>query len=95
MALRSEEENFLVEFLFELTILYRHIGATESEGEVGHGLRQINELNHSILNRLRDLRQGEEGVATESVIEAVESLASYIPGLVERAAERAFAAVCS
>lgn len=85
----------MIEFLFELTILYRYIGANEPEGKVVHGLRQINELNHSILNRLRDLHQGEDQVTEESVIEAVESLAPCIPGLVDRAAERAFAGLQS
>lgn len=90
LALGSDEETFLIEFLYELTMLYRRTGATEPNGEVGHILRQINELNHSTLNRLRDLHQGEQGFTKESMIEAVESLAPRIPGLVERAALRAF-----
>jgi hypothetical protein len=92
---RSEEEIFLIEFLFNLTVAYRTVFSSEGEdsAEIQFGLKQINELNHRLLNRLRDLRAGEKWSTQQSTVEIVEhhvKLSPIISGWVGRAASDAF-----
>ena len=92
---RLEEETFLIEFLFNLTVAYRTVFSTEDEnsGDIQFGLKQINELNHRLLNRLRDLRTGEKWCTQQYVVEMVEhhvKISPIISGWVGRAASDAF-----
>jgi hypothetical protein len=92
---RSEEEVFLIEFLFNLTVAYRTVFSSEGEDSeaIQFGLKQINELNHRLLNRLRDLRVGEKWSTQQSTVDIVEyhaKLSPIISGWVGRAASDAF-----
>lgn len=92
---RSEEEAFLIEFLFNLTVAYRTVFSSVGEDSeaIQFGLKQINELNHRLLNRLRDLRAGEKWSTQQSTVEIVEhhvKLSPIISGCVGRAASDAF-----
>lgn len=92
---RSEEETFLIELLFNLTVAYRTVFSSEGEdsAEIQFGLKQINELNHRLLNRLRDLRAGEKWCTQQYVVEMLEhhvKLSPIISGWVGRAVSDAF-----
>jgi hypothetical protein len=92
---RPEEEIFLIEFLFNLTVAYRTVFSSEGEDSesMQFGLKQINELNHRLLNRLRDLRAGEKWSTQQDTLEMVEhhiKLSPIISGWVGRAASDAF-----
>lgn len=53
--IKDKEQEFLLEFMFQLTILGQLIHL-ELDGENrSNASKQLNELNHRILNRLRDL----------------------------------------
>lgn len=55
---RSDEEIFLIEFLFNLTIAYRTVFSSKDEdsADIQFGLKHINELNHRLLNRSQEIR---------------------------------------
>ena len=96
LGLKNEEEQaFLIEFLFCLTICYRTVFSIEEEepADIQFGLKQINELNHRILNRLKDLRTGEDWSTQKDTVEMIEhhvKLSPIISGWVGRAASDAF-----
>lgn len=56
----EDERKYLIELLFQLTIVFRDQNETLSGDERQTSLVQINEINHRILNRIRDLDQGEK-----------------------------------
>jgi hypothetical protein len=92
---RSEEEAFLIAFLFNLTVAYRAIFSIEDEDSknIQFGLEQINEINHRLLNRLQDLRVGEKWTTQQNTLERIAhhaKLSPIITGWVGRAASDAF-----
>ena len=92
LSLETKEEIFLIEFLFELTIAYRALNAESAENNIPYGLKQINELNHRLLNRLRDLQNGETWSTKEDTLEMIEHhirLAPFISGWVSVAVKKA------
>jgi hypothetical protein len=55
--LEKDEVEFLLEFLFQLTIVGREIHS-ELECEVKSNLtKQLNEINHRVLNRIQALKK--------------------------------------
>ncbi|MEC4725165.1 hypothetical protein HWQ46_06310 [Shewanella sp. D64] len=96
LALSNQEEKFLIELLFELTISYRAISIEYKENDITYALKQVNELNHRILNRLRDLKNEEPWSTKEETVEMINhhiKLAPYISGWVGTAASKAFSRV--
>lgn len=91
----DKEIEILEDFLFELTIAIRSvfpIEQMESETSI-QGLRMINEINHRVLNRIRDLRAGRNALpdyVAEMVTHHVRQ-APAIAGWVGTALERALA----
>ena len=88
-----QEEEYILEFLFQLTISYRALYEEEQTQEIVYGLKQINELNHRLLNRVRDLRKGEQWSTKEDTIEMIKhhiNLAPIIKTSVGHAAFSAF-----
>lgn len=51
----ANELEFLIEFLFQLTIYGREIHSYDSNDKQLTALSQLNEINHRVLNRVRDL----------------------------------------
>jgi hypothetical protein len=91
----DKEIEILEDFLFELTIAFRSIFPIEElESEtLIQGLRMINEINHRVLNRIRDLRAGRDtfpDYISEMVTHHV-CQAPAIAGWVGTALERALA----
>jgi len=89
------EEEFLIHLLFELTIAYRSVSSDEKEdcNHIQDGLKQINEINHRVLNRIRDIRQNGDWFTKESTWEMIEhhiNLSPLISGWVKRAIKNAF-----
>ena len=87
LSLENEKE-FLIEFLFELTIAYRALrGGSPNE------LRQINEINHRVLNRLRDLESGEKWSTRKDTLDVIYTHLKNAPGIapeVSVASKKAF-----
>ena len=59
LANPENEKKYLIELLFQLTIVFRDQNESLSGDERRISLVQINEINHRILNRIRDLGVGE------------------------------------
>jgi len=82
------EKEFLMEFLFELTIAYRSL-----RGSAPDELWQINEINHRLLNRVRDLENGEKWSSKEDTLDMIYihlRNAPAIAGEVSLASKKAF-----
>ncbi|NRB42099.1 MAG: hypothetical protein HRU20_27125 [Pseudomonadales bacterium] len=93
MELGAKEETFIIEFLNQLTVAYRAVNEEASDEDKLFGLQCINEMNHRLLNRYRDLQTGESWTTKELTIELVEhniKLAPCISGAVGYAASHAF-----
>lgn len=65
-----------IEFLFQLTIGGRSFTNQSPE------LEQINEINHRVLNRIRDLRDGEKWSSVEDTFEMIGRHVSSAPTIV-------------
>lgn len=80
----SDEVRFYLEFLFHMTIVGRlSWGNADS-------LKQVNEINHRVLNRIRDLRSEKQWSTSEYAVNSIENHVSQAPEL-EGAVRRAFA----
>lgn len=93
LGLGQSEEEYILELLFQLTISYRALFEGEQCKDIAYGLKQINELNHRLLNRVRDLRNGEQWSTKEDTIEMIKHhvmLAPIIKTWVAYAASKAF-----
>lgn len=64
-----------LDFMFQLTIAGRSFANDARE------LGQINEVNHRILNRIRDLRDGEKWSTAEYTIGMIEEHVSTAPAI--------------
>ena len=62
----TDEKEFLIEFLFQLTISYRSLRGSSLDD-----LRQINEINHRVLNRIIDLDCGETWSTKEDTLDMI------------------------
>jgi len=94
----GNEESYLIEWLFQLTIAYRDLSDSLEGEERNVALSQINEINHRILNRVRDLKNGEKWTTRESTAERMLhhcNIAPKIKSLVKYASEQAFKAVAT
>ena len=92
----ERELEFLHEFMFQLTILGRLVHIDLEDESKLQALKQINELNHRILNRVRDLGNEESWCKKEYLIRMVShhiSLAPKIESGVISAATKALAKV--
>lgn len=91
---KDKEHEFLLEFMFQLTILGRLIHL-ELDGENRlNASKQLNELNHRILNRLRDLGKEDPWCNKEYLLKMVPhhiGLAPQIKSGVINAASKALA----
>lgn len=89
----ENEEVYLIEFLFQLTIVYRDLNESLEGDERKVTLAQINEINHRILNRVRDIRAGEKWTTRSATSERIRAHCEEAPklkGLVKYASEQAF-----
>ena len=87
LSIRNEKE-FLIEFLFQLTISYRSLRESDA-----YDLSQVNEINHRILNRVRDLENKEKWTSKESTLDSIHTHLRNAPSIVADvsfASERAF-----
>ena len=55
-SVTDNEFEFLIEFLFQLTILGREAHSALSGDELRNATIQLNEINHRVLNRIKDLK---------------------------------------
>jgi len=94
-AIVQNEEDFLIELLFELTISFRVLN--EEKGSI-RNLSQINEINHRILNRLRDLKSGENWSSKNYLVDNINrhvksapDISGYIGAAISRAYDKVYA----
>ena len=90
----SRETDFLIAFLFNLTVAYRSLSSEyRSENDAITNLKQINEINHRVLNRLSAISGTDKFHTREALPQSVAhhvNLAPQISTDVAFAAERAF-----
>ena len=79
----SDEVSFYLAFLFHMTIVGRMFW-----GHADH-LKQVNEINHRVLNRIRDLRSSKQWSTADYAIDSIENHVSQAPEL-EESVRRAF-----
>ena len=79
----SDEISLYLEFLFHMTIVGRMFW-----GHADH-LKQVNEINHRVLNRIRDLRSAKQWSTSNYAIDSIENHVSHAPEL-EDSVRRAF-----
>lgn len=80
----SDEVSLYLEFLFHMTIVGRMFW-----GHAEH-LKQVNEINHRVLNRIHDLRSTKQWSTADYAIDSIENHVSQAPEL-EDSVRRAFA----
>jgi hypothetical protein len=80
----SDEVSVYLEFLFQMTIVGRMFW-----GHADH-LKQVNEISHRVLNRIRDLRSTKQWSTSNYAIDSIENHLSQAPEL-EDSVRRAFA----
>lgn len=89
----DKEFEYLLEFLFQLTIYGREVHSYASSEKQFVALSQLNEINHRVLNRVRDLGSAEPWSDREYLVHMVPhhvKLGKGIEGGVGNAARRAF-----
>lgn len=92
----GKEEDFLREFLFQLTIAARAVAVEPGTECIDRldGLKQINEIEHRVLGRLRAWGRGENGSSIEAFWGEISVLVKsnrLLPGWVGRALHDALA----
>ena len=89
-----KESEFLIEFLFNLTIAYRSLSESfATDHEALDNLKQINEINHRVLNRLKAITSSDKFHTREAMPQRVAhhvGMAPEIASNVAFAASRAF-----
>ena len=76
-----DEELFLLQVLFQLTIAFRCI-QSESQTENGYQkLKQINEINHRILSRINALKVGSDYPSRESLVRQISNHINNVPDI--------------
>ena len=69
--IQEDEKEFLLEFMFQLTVINRGFHFELSGGELSSASKQMNEINHRILNRVRDIGKPEPWCEKEYLFEMV------------------------
>ncbi len=95
----SENEfEFLIEFLYQLTIFTRQVHSAWQGRELIDTVIQINEINHRVLNRIRDLKSFNAWSEMDYLLEMVPHHIAMAPDIepgigyaAEEAYERVFA----
>ena len=77
----EKERRYLLELLFELTIVFRDQQITTAGENRMEALKQINEINHRVLNRIRDIEAGEKWTSRESTGQRILSHLDKAPNL--------------
>lgn len=92
----SSEKEFLLEFMFQLTIVGRQLHS-ELEGEpLSSASKQMNEINHRVLNRIKGIEDEGSFFSKEYLLEMVAhhvNLSPVISNGVDYAANKARAKV--
>jgi hypothetical protein len=87
------ELNFLIEFMFQLTIIGRQVHHELSGESLELAAKQLNEINHRILNRVRDIGNEESWCKKEYLLKMIPhhiKLAPQIGNGVAFAASKAY-----
>lgn len=65
------EKAFLLEFMFQLTIINRQFHCELAGDQLQLATKQLNEINHRVLNRVRDIGKSEPWCEKEYLLEMV------------------------
>ena len=92
LGIGEREEEFLIEFLFQLTIFGREIHMEFDQQRAVIACKQLNEINHRILNRVRDINSENAWCEQKYVVSMVANHignAPFIKGYINSYAKRA------
>ena len=80
----QNESNFLIEFMFQLTIFGREIHMDLEGDRQSLATKQLNEINHRVLNRLRDISSENSWSDRSYVVDTISNHVSNAPFIKSR-----------